>query len=57
MIGLRGYVLKIITWTPKVCKIMALMAIIMGLGRFGGLGTYFGLGEYTLDPWGHCVRA
>ena len=23
-----------ITWTPKVCEIMALMAVIMGLGPF-----------------------
>ena len=31
------------TWTPEVCKIMAVMAVIMGLGipflpNFGGLG-------------------
>ena len=28
--GLKGIVRS--TWTPKVCKIMALMAVIMGLG-------------------------
>ena len=27
-----SHVPNIITWTPKVCKIMAFMAIIMGLG-------------------------
>ena len=35
-----------VTWTPKVCKIMAFMAILMGLGL---LFTYFwGLGTITI---------
>ena len=39
-IMLRGFVV-IPTWTPKVCKIMALMAVIMVLGIF--LHTFQGL--------------
>ena len=32
-----------ITWTPKVCKIMAFMAIIRGLGLF--FYIFLGLGR------------
>ena len=29
---LDAWDVMVITWTPKVCKIMAFMAVIMGLG-------------------------
>ena len=30
--GTQGCIGVVHTWTPKVCKIMAFMAIILGLG-------------------------
>ena len=32
MLWVEGLGFMVLTWTPKVCKIMAFMAIIMGLG-------------------------
>ena len=41
------------TWTPKVCKIMAFMAVIMGLGLlcYILLGFRQGLGFKFLGAW------
>ena len=30
----EGLSFQFVPWTPKVCKIMAFMAVIMGLGLF-----------------------
>ena len=46
-VGRFGEEVKIGTWTPKICKIISLLAVILGLGLLFyillGLGTGLGL--------------